>query len=170
MNCLTISMHRCLNRPTSIFESFIKSDLGSIIFDGHIGLPGEPAYYPGTRVSQRSIYRVEGRMSRFTAKIRGFGECVFTSIEDAIIDKETRFGKTNGRITVKSSQGFIILVAESNGIIYLSDRIYALEFRGYFQEIVEDHNRQASGDYIGYFIPDAPSRSISGFLHIELMF
>jgi hypothetical protein len=162
-------MHRYLRRQSDFESNAIKSDQGSIVFDGHIGLPGELAYYPGTQVSQKSIYRVEGRMSRFTAKIRGFGECVFTSIEDAIIDKETRFGKTDGRITVKSSQGFIVLVAESSGIIYLSDRICALEFRAHFQEIGEDQNRQASGNYVGYFIPDGSPRAISGFLHMELM-
>ena len=162
-------------QPPDTMTSAYTAVQNPILFDGHIGLSRESAYSPGysTSLVNKSIIKTEGRMYQFGAEVSGFGECIFTLTENAVIDKETGFGVFYGRITSKSSQDFLILNTKSVGMLYTNngpEGIGALEFRGEFGSIGKSNAARETGTYGGYFIPDKPSVSTSGFLHIEFNF
>jgi hypothetical protein len=112
-------------------------------------------------------------MYQFRMEVAGFGECIFNSTENAVIDKDTGFGISYGRITAKSIQDLLILNAESAGMLYTNngpEGIGALEFRGEFGSTENSNAARVTGTYTGYFIPDNPPLLTSGFLHIEFTF
>jgi hypothetical protein len=140
-------------------------------FHGHVGLPGEPIYFPGIpkQLGKSHMVRITGRTMQFTMDLTGFGKCLFTSKEDSIINMDTQVGVTYGRIAVVSDTLGPVLSAVSVGQVYpmLVGGYPAMGFRGHFTSIGADNVAHVIGQYSGYFIPDSP---VSGLVHMDFEF
>jgi hypothetical protein len=115
---------------------------------------------------------ITGRMTQFTLNLPGFGDCLFTSTENSIVNMKTQTGVTYGRITA-SNGPVTILTAVSVGKVYplLINGQPAMGFQGRFTSVGTGNVVHVKDEYSGYFVPDPDNPFLSsGLLHIDFEF